>query len=1159
MRGVLVILAFLVTSPLIARQLPASRTIVGVVRYHGEPVERARVFATWMTPSLASSNPNETGPAITDAKGRFAIPWSDVANARPYILLARDPQGRIGFISVQFLPDLGLPPGCAIELLDVAEAQGRLTNSAGAPLRGLRVQVKSLAAGLDDRAPSTQLPQWLADQYATTTDADGRFRLSGAPAGGRLFATIAAPGFGSPSVNWPQSESCDLRLEKPGSIRVRFLGASEPAKLAGMKLYRYRSQPADQPIKLYDQGEHVVQPTVEQVVTDVIPGRYTARIHSDFKSAYIAQEPAEFVVESGETREVLIPVSPAAEVRGRVIDEKTKSGIAGAGIWVSKPDPRGRASIGWTTTDTDGNYRAFVPPGDLGVSVAGSPSPPNPGYQAPPEKAQTPTAVVAAGATHTFPDLVLSPDIPLEGVVVNAAGTPQPWVTIYAAHNGFERDMPVSDANGHFSIRGLGPKDETALRARTATASTNGALAVDLSEQKGPVKLVVSDANTFRVRGTVTDADGKPLSQATVRIEWRYPGFGRSARYGLSAPIQTMTMNSAGQFESIALWPGDDYRLQVECPGYGKTETALVHGVAGSVHDFGTLKLTLTSAQIRGMIVDARNRPIAGVRVSNNGDGPKPISTVTSDDGRFTLEGLFAGPACVCATKDGYRFTSKLTATSEPSVTITLLAADSSPPASQPDPRPPMYVAAQRNLTMHALEGLWALPDEALAGYRLRVLEGLSRIDLPLAHQWLDERRKRGEPDSADQSALAQVLRTAEAQKLAATDPDEALALIARVTGRDSYRLPAEIARKLAATDPTKAKRFAEEAAVKARALQLPDRAWTMAGAGDLLVDLGQRDAGRKLIFEAADIVDTFGAQGMHGFARGYVAARLAQFDLNRAKILIPSEPQNEMTRWLSNVAVRLAPQDLPRALALLDEIKNNQSSFQGDSRRRIAVALAKSGKPADAIKIAESVAPDAFRPGTALAAVAVEVAKTDPQTARALIDRALSIHTDPTKAPSFSRSQSKELATWTARKALLANHPDMESVVSRVLACRATTAEDSPNNVTIYDSEMALGLALVDPPTAKWVLNRAAPASRPLPSEIADNRNWLFAVALADPERGIAEVDRRIAAVRERRLEMHRTGLIELISILAQATDEERYKNLASFSGFLWPRDDDD
>jgi hypothetical protein len=1050
-------------------------------------------------------------------------------------------------------------PGSVFELLDVAEAHGRLTDSAGAPLQGMRVQVKSLAAGLDNRAPSTQVPQALAEHYATTTDADGRFRLSGAPAGGRLFAKIIAPGFASPHVNWPQSETCNLRLEKPGSIRVRFTGASQPAKLAGMNFYRYRKQSAEGPIKLYDQGEHAVQPAVEQIITDVIPGRYTALVNSDFKSAYIAQEPAEFVVESGQTREVLISVSLAAEVRGRVIDEKTKNGVAGAGVWISKPDPRGRLSIAWTTTDADGKYRAFVPPGDLGVSAGGSWMAPLSGYQLPPEKAVLPTAVVAAGAMHTFPDLVLAPDIPLEGMVVDASGKPQPWVTIYAAHNGFEPDMPVSDANGHFSIRGLGPKDETALRARTAAASTNGALAVDLSQQKAPVKLVVSEANAFRVRGNVADSEGKPLAQATAKIEWRYRGVGRSARFGLGGPAQTMTMNAAGQFESIALWPGDDYRLQIECPGYGKMETALVHGVAGSVHDFGMLKLQITSAQIRGMIVDARNRPIAGVRVSNNGDGPKPVSTVTSDDGRFTLDGLLAGPVCVCASKDGYRFTSKLTASSEPSVTITLLGADAPPPANQPDPHPPSYVAAQRKLTMHALEGLWALPDEPFAGYRLRVLEALARIDLPLAHQWLDERRKRGEPDSGEQSALAQVLRTAEAQRLAATDPDEALALVARVTGRDSYRLPADMARKLAATDPIKAKRFAEEAAVKARALQLPDRAWTMAGAGDLLVELGQRDAGRKLIFEAADLAQTFGVQGTQGFARGYVAARMAQFDVNRAKILIPRESDQEAHRGIAEIAVRLAPQDLPRALTLLDEIKNNPSSLQGDSRRRIAVALAKNGKTAEAIKLAESVATDHFRPGTALAAVAVEIAKSDPHSAPSLLDRALSIQTDPLTARTSSRSQLPELATWTARQAQLANHPDVQSVISRILACRPTTADDSPNNVIVYQSQMATGLALVDPLTAKWVLTRAAPASRPLPSEIVDNRDWLFAVALADPERGIGEVDRRFTAVRERRLEMNRTGLIELIEILAQASDEERYKNLAIFSGFVWPRDDDD
>src|SRR5262249_44036695 len=125
--------------------------------------------------------------------GRFAVSWTDMPGASPSLLVARDPQGRIGFLSVQYQPDLGLLPGRTIDLLDVAEAHGRLTDSAGAPLRGLRVQVKSLTAGLDDRAQSIEVPSSLAENYVATTDADGRFRIGGAPVGGKLFASITAP------------------------------------------------------------------------------------------------------------------------------------------------------------------------------------------------------------------------------------------------------------------------------------------------------------------------------------------------------------------------------------------------------------------------------------------------------------------------------------------------------------------------------------------------------------------------------------------------------------------------------------------------------------------------------------------------------------------------------------------------------------------------------------------------------------------------------------------------------------------------------------------------------------------------------------------------------------------------------------------------------
>jgi hypothetical protein len=64
--------------------------------------------------------------------------------------------------------------------------------------------------------------------------------------------------------------------------------------------------------------------------------------------------------------------------------------------------------------------------------------------------------------------------------------------------------------------------------------------------------------------------------------------------------------------------------------------------------------------------------------------------------------------------------------------------------------------------------------------------------------------------------------------------------------------------------------------------------------------------------------------------------------------------------------------------------------------------------------------------------------------------------------------------------------------------------------------------------------------------------------VCLADPERAIGEVDRRLAAAKGSPDVLAKTGLIELVSILAQPTEDERIRNLGLFGHVAWPRDDD-
>lgn len=1132
---------------------PDGRTIVGSVRFRGQPAVGATVGAKWQVAG-ASEEVSSDLPVVTDSEGRFTLKWCNDPKARPYVIFARDQHGRLGWLDIRGQLDLSEPPGQRVELNEIADTRGRLTDATGSPLRQTRIRARYVTLGVEETAQSIQLPPELEKAYETITDEEGRFILKGVPAGGRVSAEVMSPAFGNPRLLWPQHLACEARLEKAGSIRVRFEGVADHARLKGFKWHGYAMSGEDVArVRVLGEAVLVGEGKETQTLTNLTPGRYKVYTGGDWSIPYLADNPIEIDVPADGVGEVTIKMAPAAEVRGRVIDAKTQKGIPGVRVNITKPHDQGHRQIfAWTNTGADGRFLAYVTPGNLAISLRHVSGTVVDGYPPPPENQQPITADVAASESHTFADLALVPAVPIDGIVVDDSGKALPWITIQTAHIHQRIDGPVSDRNGRFRLLDLGPDEVTALRARTASGTTDGAIHVDVEKQKGPVKLVVSDANAFRLRGRVSDPDGKPIVDATARIEWRYQGVGRSSRWGIGGFGGRLFTDPDGRFESIALWPGDEYRVQVEAPGYGKVESDLVKGVAGQSHDFGSLKLPRTAGRVSGMIVDARNQSIKGVRVFNNGDGPKPVSTISGDDGRFTLDGLFDGEVYVFAQKEGYRFTGKLTKSGEQEVYVTMLAADAPPPKNQPNPQAAEYVAARKKLTRHLLQQMWNQPvDSPLAEWRSQVLDGMARIDLEQANRWVDELRKRGE----HKAPYTGIILFATAQKIAAADVDAALPLLAPLGGREGHARLIEIVRPLIANDPDKARRLLEEAVVKARATQVPDRAWMLARVGEMMVQVGQRETGRKLLFEAADIAEGLGVQRMHGYARGFVAARLAPFDLPRAKRLLLQGDESERRRWVGVMAERLSTHDLDHAMKLLDEFKADQSSFTADTHRAIAVRLAKSGRIDEAVKIAQGSLQDPFRPGTALAAVAVAVAKTDPRVSRSLIDQTFDLYLRPSTF--LTRRTFDTLPVFAAYQARAANYPDMQSVVGRVLSCRQTSDYDSPNRIAELHAEMAMLLALVDPATAKWLLNRAVPPG-PIHDEISKKRSWLFMVALADPERAIGEIDRRIAAAKDSLSGQRNSGLSELVRILSQPTEDLLVRELIQFAGVNWPRDDD-
>ena len=197
----------------------------------------------------------------------------------------------------------------------------------------------------------------------------------------------------------------------------------------------------------------------------------------------------------------------------------------------------------------------------------------------------------------------------------------------------------------------------------------------------------------------------------------------------------------------------------------------------------------------------------------------------------------------------------------------------------------------------------------------------------------------------------------------------------------------------------------------------------------------------------------------------------------------------------------------------------------------------------------------------SALAEIVAVAGKGDEALARSLIDRALNRFLDhPEEFLSWTHmgGGGSGLAAWVAYQARLAGYADMESVVGRVLACRVNTLRDSPRHVAEMHAKTAMTLALTDPVTAKWLLDRAAPSGQPVPGELVNRREWLFAVVMADPERGMAEIDRRIERAKSSQEAVRGTDLIELLITVTQPTEADLVRELGGWASVAWPRERD-
>jgi protocatechuate 3,4-dioxygenase beta subunit len=1128
----------------------------------GKPAVGAKV---WVYDDTGTTEePAEPKPLTTDASGKVSVPRAKGTRQ----LFARDADGRIGWSWIAAPwddPEAKAPVD--VVLVATAERAGRVTTADGKSVAGAVITPsgyyaeRSARAGPAGLPSSIGLPPWEQKRLAVRTDAEGRFKLVTPTAGYTVTYEIEADGFGK--ARWAASAGADLdmKLAAPGSVTVTATGV-EPAALKDSTIRLSGREP--------DAGKPGARParsftgafdaTGKATVKGVVPGKYALSVDRDARVPAVFEKAEPVEVASGQAATATAKFGPAAKVTGRVTDRATGKGMAGVQVIVNVTDgqsPQPRDQL-YVETDKDGTFTAHGPAAWYSFWLQTAPD----GYATPPptgpRRGLIEPVKVDAGKAHDFPPYGLLKTVTFTGKVVTADGKPAPGATIRVWNFAYpSKDGDVTaDKDGNFAIKNLPPDDAVRPRVRFGKA-VNVPETFELEKTTGPVTLEVSETNAAGFKGRVTDARGNPIAGAKVRLRISIQGVGRNSGYGTYGGIETEITDADGRYSFSGCWPRHSCGLHVTAEGYTAGEAKQITGEAGAVKEFPDVKLARANLTVRGTVVGPDGKPVAGAEVFGI-DGPTRFSTTSGADGTFTLTGFHDGAGFVFARKAGYRLAAVPAHPAKPDrVTVALAKADDPPPAHQ---IPAAHKAALDKFTRHALTLVWE--THPMFGYGGNVLGDMARIDLDTAKKWRDAEKKRTDGKTDFTHLIERVRREKTLFDTARDDTDEALAVIGGLKADAGFTDAMRVGTQMLAVDKAKALRLAEEAVVKARQREFPAKVWSLAEAGDLAARAGSA-GGKKILAEAAELAAKLAPdeRGRNSLAVGLVAARIAPYDWPKAEELLKTlKDPGDYNRFLSAAAARLAVTDFDRARKLFDRFKPDNTFYPQTVRLRVSFAIAKD-KPDAALELVQSVKEAHYR-FLGMIQLAVLFAPTDRPRAVKTIDAAFdALEADAEGHRSWGSSGGRAgLAAVAAVRAKEIGHPDVASLVARTLALRPTGPDAwSPEDRNDQLVNIAAALALVDPAAARHVLAGVAPPDEFVKRALTHRRDWLFALALADPERAVGLADKLVERAKEARggrNAISATGLVELGSIL---TAPDRLRLLTMYGNLPREVGDDD
>jgi RNA polymerase sigma factor (sigma-70 family) len=1096
--------------------------------------------------------------AKTDVQGRFVLPkaWDHQAAkaaiaAGQFGLLARAPDGRIGWLAKVDRSARGTNNTLEIKVGEVGEARGRVTDQNGRPIDGAKITPLMINrvgdSGSDD---SFNLNSELIDSYRCITGMDGWFVLKDTPRGAWVRAAIEAPGIGWLHFLWDSSQPRTFTFDdRLGQIKGRIKltdGGALPCPIAVRA--RLDGSAADPSAHSHQTWFHSSVPAGNDgsfLLDNLPPGRYFVEFDVNQNLPIIGKVVENVEVRPGSVAAVEIPAERLLTITGRVVDRTTGKGLAGVPVycfrlmesWYFKDSREAK-------TDADGRYSLSTLPGLVKILPAGLPQ-----ARLVPRCSESPEMELTTD--QVWPDLELIKGAEVDGTVVDEKGQPVVGADVHMLDEGPSRQDEVTRTgpDGAFHLNQLDPGAPLSLWARTMIATTDGMVTVRPREVAGKLTLTIDPKFACQIRGMVTDVNGNRLPGAKVTLWWgrHYANPDNQIASRSVAILHSYVTSKNGWFVFRGLWPGCEYGAEARVSGHSRPNLFNITGRSGETHDAGKIVLFNTIAHVNGRVVGSDGHPVSDAAVYGCGESRETVMTSTDVQGQFRLASVSPGIEHVFIRKDGYRFTAVKLADNADTVSVAIKR--TSEPSPEWKPASGASFDQERAFAKRILIRIWEkYGANANENDGLECIRAMASIDPPLALEWSDNRG--GRQDSRVRQPVAEAM--------AETDVQETLAYLANDRDRHTQAFLLKLADRFMARDRDKALRFADEALACIGQLDLVDRPTALAATGGVFARAGRGEVGRKLIDDSFRAAAQLGIEPSEAQARAIVAAAIAPQNLKDALALIDPVRPEDKDRCLAFIARAIARTDTVRAVALADEM-NSTAPIHERVKTAIAYKIG-ADRPDEAIRIIESLKRDnASRwQAEAFGWLAVALAPRDRARAFGLIDRALDMITDNSIAASPSTGYEMVAASHIAACARRIGYNDMESVVMRVIAARPAVWNGASFKKLQFVSLATIELALLDPGMARTALDQTAANCKSVGIDPAafpnDRGRWLLASALVDLEKAETLFETELAALGEiDEPDLRFQGFVDTAKLLATPPERREAALQNGFYGDSW------